>query len=147
MFITPTAPNNTVQLESFPDEISPDERHRLILDPRLHRPLTVRSNREWLKDLAEWKDLHRDLIEVHDKLLQSHILFHDLGTTINELRIVLRNGRVGYDLIDQLISFLSDRSKFVVLETERDGTKSFYLRPKCERPQGPCEWISQLAYL
>jgi hypothetical protein len=107
----------------------------------------VRSNREWLRDLAEWKDLHRDLVEVHDKLLQSHILFHDLGTTISELKIVLRNGRVGYDLIDQLISFLSDRSKFVVLEMERDGTSCFYLRPKCERPQGPCQWLSQVNYL
>ena len=108
-----------VQLHFFEDEINADERWRLTLDPRLHRP-QVTSNREWLTDLAEYRLFYYDMLQTHDKLLQSRVLFHDVGTTIAELRTILRNGRVGSDIIDQLIRFLSDRSKFVELVRDKD---------------------------
>jgi hypothetical protein len=74
------------------------------------------------------------MLEVHDKLIHcSKVLYHDEGTTVDELRKILRNNRVSYDIIDQLIDFLIHRSKFVVLVTDVDCTHRLYLRPKVEK--------------
>lgn len=135
-------------MEFFSDEISDDERYRLILDPRLHRP-PVKSNREFLKDLAEFRLFRDEMVEVHDKLIySSKVLFYDEGTTVDELRKILRSNRVRYDIIDQLIEFLISRSKFVVMVKDLDGIHRLYLRPKVEKEaMGTVEWIPQTNYL
>jgi hypothetical protein len=134
-------------MQFFEDELDADERWRLTLDPRLHRP-PVRSNKEWLRDLAQFRQYRSEMVEVHDKLIHSSkVLFHDEGTTVGELQKILQYNRVSNDVINQLTDFLINRSKFVVMVKDPDGIERLYLRPKQDPPQGRCEWISQLNYL
>jgi hypothetical protein len=44
------------------------------------------------------------MVETHDKLIHySKVLFHDEGTTIDELRKILHSNRVSYEITEQLI--------------------------------------------
>jgi hypothetical protein len=99
----------------------------------------VKSNREFLKDLAEFRLFRDEMVEVHDKLIySSKVLFYDEGTTVDELRKILRSNRVRYDI----------RSKFVVMVKDLDGIHRLYLRPKVEKEaMGTVEWIPQTNYL